>query len=52
MKAAPQGDACQGCGVSGGGGVGGPRGLGRPLRALRMPGTCATPVRTGCQDWS
>jgi hypothetical protein len=44
MRAPPLGDAGQGWGVSGVGRVGGPCGVGRPLRALRTPSTCATPV--------
>jgi hypothetical protein len=52
MRAAPQGDACQGCGVSGVSLVGSPRDLGRPLWALSTPGTRATPWHAGCQGLS
>jgi hypothetical protein len=47
MRAAPPGDAGQGCGVSGVDRVGFLRGLGRPLRALSTPGTRATRGRAG-----
>jgi hypothetical protein len=43
MKAASSGDAGQGWGVSSVCRVGFPRGRGRALRALRTPGTHATP---------
>ena len=47
MRVTPQGEACPGGGVSGVCFVGFPRGLGRPLRALRTPGTRATSWHAG-----
>ena len=58
MRAAPQGDTCQGCGVSGVCRVGAPDGLGSTLWALSTSGTRATLWRAelpgltvGAQAW-
>jgi len=50
MRAAPQGDACQGDGVSSAGLVGPPHGPGGTLRALRTSGTRATLWRAGLRE--